>query len=288
MAGYLDTDIFSVTIPVFILYFLLRAHRESSVPWMVAGSVSVMCYPFFYSSGVPIVTAMALTFMGLRGLTELNAWWKSKGLEKDASASGEPSISFSLFSVSLLAAAVWFCPHSIGSHLARNAAPFILGCLMLGGLAAGYYWLKSRPLQQRLRFLGGTTVVALIAMCLGSQSIQSIWQNAFRYLPSVKQAKEEKVQGPQPVAYKNVMETVVEAGSREQKAEMRRVVMQRISGSKTACLIALAGYILLVLVFPNSSWHCRYWELEPLLTGVDIGSPCTPCQPQPSQWRCCP
>ena len=51
MAGYLDTDIFSVTIPVFILYFLLRAHRESSVPWMVAGSVSVMCYPFFYSSG---------------------------------------------------------------------------------------------------------------------------------------------------------------------------------------------------------------------------------------------
>ena len=156
MAGYLDTDIFSVTIPVFILYFLLRAHRESSVPWMVAGSVSVMCYPFFYSSGVPIVTAMALTFMGLRGLTELKAWWKSKGLEKDASASGEPSISFSLFSVSLLAAAVWFCPHSIGSHLARNAAPFILGCLMLGGLAAGYYWLQSRPPQQQIRFLGGT------------------------------------------------------------------------------------------------------------------------------------
>ena len=111
----------------------------------------------------------------------------------------------------------WFCPHSIGSHLARNAAPFILGCLMLGGLAAGYYWLKSRPLRQRLRFLGGTTAVALIAMCLGSQSIQSIWQNAFRYLPSVKQAKEEKVQGPQPVAYKNVMETVVEAGSRDRR-----------------------------------------------------------------------
>ena len=251
MAGYLDTDIFSVTIPVFILYFLLRAHRESSVPWVVAGSVSVMCYPFFYSSGVPIVTAMALTFMGLRGFTELKAWWKSKDREKDASASGEPSISFSLLSISLLASAVWFCPNSIGSELARNTAPFILGLLILGGLTAGYYWLQSRPLQQQIRFLGGTTAVALIAMCLGSQSIQSIWQNAFRYLPSVKQAKEEKVQGPQPVAYKNVMETVVEAGSREQKAEMRRVVMQRISGSKTASLIALAGYILLVLVFPE-------------------------------------
>ena len=47
------------------------------------------------------------------------------------------------------------------------------------------------------------------------------------------------------------METVVEAGSREQKTEMRRLVMQRISGSKTACLIALAGFILLVLVFPE-------------------------------------
>ena len=251
MAGYLDTDIFSVTIPVFILYFLLRAHRESSVPWMVAGSVSVMCYPFFYSSGVPIVTAMALTFMGLRGLTELKAWWKSKGLDKDAAESSEPSISFSMLCVSLLAAAVWFCPHSIGSQLARNAASFILGFLILGGLTAGYYCLQSRPPQQKMRFLGGTTAVALIAMCLGSQSIQSIWVNAFRYLPGVKQAKEEKVQGPQPVAYKNVTETIVEAGSREQKADMRRVVMQRISGSTAACLIALVGYILLVLVFPE-------------------------------------
>ena len=152
MAGYLDTDIFSVTIPVFILYFLLRAHRESSVPWMVAGSVSVMCYPFFYSSGVPIVTAMALTFMGLRGFTELKAWWKSKGLEKDASASGEPSISFSLFSVSLLAAAVWFCPHSIGSHLARNAAPFILGCLMLSG-SCGLLLAEIAPSPAKITFL---------------------------------------------------------------------------------------------------------------------------------------
>ena len=226
MAGYLDTDIFSVTIPVFILYFLLRAHRESSVPWMVAGSVSVMCYPFFYSSGVPIVTAMALTFMGLRGFTELKAWWKSKGLEINASASGEPSISFSS-SVSLLAAAVWFCPHSIGSQLARNAASFILGFLMLGGLTAGYYWLQSRPPQQQIRFLGGTTSCANRHV-FSSQSIQSIWQMPFViYLVLNKPRKKS----PRPAAsrHKNVMETVVEAGSREQKAEMWRVVMQRIS-----------------------------------------------------------
>ena len=80
MAGYLDTDIFSVTIPVFILYFLLRAHRESSVPWMVAGSVSVMCYPFFYSPS-PNRYRDGPYLTGLRA-HGIKAWWKSKGLEK--------------------------------------------------------------------------------------------------------------------------------------------------------------------------------------------------------------
>ena len=64
--------------------------------------------------------------------------------------------------------------------------------------------------------------------------------------------------------------------------------MQRISGSTTACLIAIAGYILLVLVFPEFIVALPLLELEPLLTGAGIGSPCTPCQPQPSQWHCCP
>ena len=208
MAGYLDTDIFSVTIPVFILYFLLRAHRESSVPWMVAGSVSVMCYPFFYSSGVPIVTAMALTFMGLRGLTELKAWWKSRP-RKDASASGEPSISFSLFSASLLAAAIWFC-HSIGSHLARNAAPFIL-LPDAGWLGCGLLLAEIAPSPAKITFLRRHNCRCAYRHVSGQPIHPVHLAKCLRYLPSVKQAKEEKVQGPQPVAYKNVMETVVEA-----------------------------------------------------------------------------
>ena len=61
------------------------------------------------------------------------------------------------------------------------------------------------------------------------------------------------------------METVVEAGSREQKTEMRR----RCNASvvKTACLIALAGYILLVLVFPEFIVALPLLELSLCLLG---------------------
>ena len=38
-AGYYDTDMFSVTVPAFILYFLLRAHRQESFFWLTAAAL---------------------------------------------------------------------------------------------------------------------------------------------------------------------------------------------------------------------------------------------------------
>ena len=251
MAGYLDTDLFSVTVPVLVLYFLLRAHRESSVPWLVAGSFGILCYPFFYSSGVPIVTAMGLAFLGLRGFQECGVWWRSFRAASKGIPPAESSLPFSLLSVCLLALAITCCPFSNGTYLARHGWLILLSGLGLSVLTTGFYWLRRRRHPRQLQWLKGTAMLALVVMCLGSQSIQSIWLNAFRYLPGTKQVPTAPAQGPPPVAFKNVMETVVEAGSRQQKAEMRRVVMERISGSKAGCYLAMAGYIVLVLVFPE-------------------------------------
>jgi len=66
MAGYLDTDIFAVTIPAFITYFFLRAHKEESTGCLAIGAVTAFIYPFFYAPGATIVTAVNLCYIGFK------------------------------------------------------------------------------------------------------------------------------------------------------------------------------------------------------------------------------
>ena len=47
MAGYFDTDMFSVTIPALILYLLLHANKTESVGWLIGASFLTFFYPFF-------------------------------------------------------------------------------------------------------------------------------------------------------------------------------------------------------------------------------------------------
>jgi hypothetical protein len=62
-AGYFDTDMFSVTVPALILYFLLRAYKDESLLFLSLGAVGIYIYPFFYGAGVPIVTALGISFV---------------------------------------------------------------------------------------------------------------------------------------------------------------------------------------------------------------------------------
>ncbi|MSR65836.1 MAG: hypothetical protein EXS24_00490 [Pedosphaera sp.] len=66
IAGYFDTDMFSVTIPAFALFCLLAAHRNESYRWLVIGAVTLFVFPFFYRPGTPIAYALALAFVGFR------------------------------------------------------------------------------------------------------------------------------------------------------------------------------------------------------------------------------
>jgi undecaprenyl-diphosphooligosaccharide--protein glycosyltransferase len=66
LAGYYDTDMFSVCVPVFILYFLLGAVKTRSLNYIVAAAVTNILYPFLYQSGLAIIYALGIiTFLFL-------------------------------------------------------------------------------------------------------------------------------------------------------------------------------------------------------------------------------
>ena len=66
LAGYYDTDMFSITIPAFALYFLLSACRRNSIHYASFAALSLYLYNFFYSSGQAITASLAVGFVSYR------------------------------------------------------------------------------------------------------------------------------------------------------------------------------------------------------------------------------
>ncbi|WP_345985413.1 STT3 domain-containing protein [Sulfurimonas sp. HSL-1656] len=64
MTGYYDTDMFSAMMPMFILYFLLATLETEKRIFMLLSALSIMIYPFLYDSGLSLIYAMGLLYMG--------------------------------------------------------------------------------------------------------------------------------------------------------------------------------------------------------------------------------
>ena len=64
LAGYYDTDMFSITIPAFALYFLLGASRRKSLNYALGTAITLYLYRFFYASGQAITGALAVAYIG--------------------------------------------------------------------------------------------------------------------------------------------------------------------------------------------------------------------------------
>ena len=65
LAGYYDTDMFSITAPAFAMYFLLAASRKESTGYLLAGTISLYLSGFFYGSVQAIICALGPDFFGL-------------------------------------------------------------------------------------------------------------------------------------------------------------------------------------------------------------------------------
>ena len=60
LAGYYDTDMFSASLPMFILYFLLKAIKDKSILYTLIAGITVILYPWLYDQGLSIVYGMGI------------------------------------------------------------------------------------------------------------------------------------------------------------------------------------------------------------------------------------
>ncbi len=72
MVGYYDTDMFSAMMPMFILYFLLAMLETERPRYMLLAALTIMIYPFLYDSGLSLIYAMGLLYMGYMVLFHRN------------------------------------------------------------------------------------------------------------------------------------------------------------------------------------------------------------------------
>jgi len=239
-AGYFDTDMFSVTIPALILYFLLRAHREETLTWLLAGAIGIYIYPFFYNAGAPIVTALGISFIGFRGLI-----WFFKQDEF-----GVESKDFTLAAIPLISIAIIFCSEVSGFNLVITTVTPLIGMFIFLCTFFIVRWLKTGKVAQSRRALAFLAAIGLVWMVGFSNSFDRIRNKTVSYLPVIKNKieaeKRQEAVSQTPIIYKNVKETIVEA-----KKSPWSELMARISGSSWGCLLALLGYLLLVLLYPE-------------------------------------
>ena len=62
MAGYYDTDMFSVMVPMFILYFLMKSTIELNLKELLYAGIVIAIYPFLYDQGQSIIYTMGLMY----------------------------------------------------------------------------------------------------------------------------------------------------------------------------------------------------------------------------------
>ncbi len=66
MAGYYDTDMFAIWLPVMALYFMLRSLEDSSWEMLFFASLTLVFYSFVYSSSAAVIYSLSLTYIGYK------------------------------------------------------------------------------------------------------------------------------------------------------------------------------------------------------------------------------
>lgn len=138
LAGYYDTDMFSITVPAFAFFFLLAASRRESVGYLVAAAVTLYVSRFFYGSTQAITCAMCLVFIFYRlGIFMLEALDGAVGKGRESSSSnfffmllGLPSLRFTCMSIVLIGWALVAESWSSGKVIEDNFLRFWIGLLV--------------------------------------------------------------------------------------------------------------------------------------------------------------
>ena len=197
LAGYYDTDMFSASLPMFILYFLLSAIKNKNLIYAVLAGIMTIIYPWLYDQGLSIVYAMGIiSFLYLMVFNNKDKFTYEF---------------IAVFSIALM-----------------DINPFIRMVLLI----FVYFVLTKRKLNlKNLQILAGVGFVLFF-----------ITGNVFGIILSKVLSYSTSTTSFEGLKFLNVNKTVREAGSIPWF-----VVFDRIIGSSIGLVIAVIGYILLIL-----------------------------------------
>ena len=258
IAGYLDTDLFAITIPAFLIFFLLKSNRSESVGWLIAAVITIFIYPFFYEPGSTIVTAVGVMFIAYRfkataAVGMFIAYLLNLDIKKIPISfeSLEAPNRYTLIATTLISVSVWLCPNTAGYYWTSTYWHLWVSLLVIAVSIPGVIYLSRSSLPYAKQALKLLPVVCLLGMVIFGPSLRGIWAKTLAYLPGIQkervlEATSKPNSGERQIKYKNVMETIIEA-----KHSSWSNLMVRISGSEWACLLALLGYCLLLVVYPE-------------------------------------
>ena len=130
LAGYYDTDMFSITIPAFALYFLLSASRKRSLNYVLLAAITLYLYRFFYASGQAITGALSVAFIAYSmGLVVLEYFFIHERNWKKALGSSTSLFCFK--GVLIVSFAAYAEAWSYGVSIEKEPARFVIGFIIL-------------------------------------------------------------------------------------------------------------------------------------------------------------
>ncbi|WP_457592960.1 STT3 domain-containing protein [Hydrogenimonas sp.] len=200
MVGYYDTDMFSAMMPMFILYFLLATIETEKPRYMLLAALTIAVYPFLYDSGLSLVYAMGLLYMGYMVLYHRKEKFTYE--------------SIILIAVALMGLSIWI----------KIAAIIILFLLFVR---------KGEMFEEKKLYIAAAAAVLLFLYTGNVFSL--VWAKFSTYLF-------RGVEEGTGLKFFEVAQTVREAGQIPFD-----LMARRISGSVPGVIVALIGYLLLLL-----------------------------------------
>ncbi len=211
MAGYFDSDMFAISLMVFIFYAFLRiAFKKDMISiFLAAGLIAI--YPYFYPQGLSLIYAMFFVMIGYFGVIHLG-WLKDKETVVLPQESAFPFIALTMISLALI-----------------FSLPLWLK-VFLFMIVAVIVW----KIEVQKKYWLAVSLVAFVGFLIYGNVINILTTKLFSYI-----GRGVEVEG---LHFYQVVQTVREAGQIPWS-----VVAERISGSVVGFVFALAGFAILVV-----------------------------------------
>jgi dolichyl-diphosphooligosaccharide--protein glycosyltransferase/undecaprenyl-diphosphooligosaccharide--protein glycosyltransferase len=210
MLGYYDTDMFSIMILTWIVYFLLKSINTNSLKDALFASIVILIYPFFYESG-RMITYAIIIFYSMYIL-----WDKKLDLN-------------SLKSIILVIVSAIPLPYL------PSPWNFLTSFIIVFAL---YYLLKQKEFKKRVLIY--FAIVSFLVLFFQGDIFGTIYSKVIEYLQT-------GVEGSKGLKFFGVFQTIAEANGIPFFADgQTNSVANRTVGSSIAFIIAVIGYLYLL------------------------------------------